>query len=86
MPQDDRYEAEAPPLAVWDKQMQRRISTDAPKSKVPTYRHAQKEAMKTGDVGTYNMNKTKKKGLDQYFRTGDDAMEWDSRQPGRKDR
>jgi hypothetical protein len=45
---------------------------EAPKSKVPTYRHAQKEAMKTGDTNTYFMYRT--------------SPSWDAPKPGRKDR
>jgi hypothetical protein len=46
---------------VWNKRTGKYVSTDAPKSKVPTYRHAQKEAMKRGDSNTYNMRKTASK-------------------------
>ena len=37
------------------------VSKSDTKAKTPTYRHAQKEAMKKGDSSTYFMRKTSKK-------------------------
>jgi hypothetical protein len=46
---------------VWDNRTGKMVSTDAPRPKTPTYRHAQTEAMKRGDSSTYYMRKTDRK-------------------------
>jgi hypothetical protein len=59
MADGDRYAADAG--GVWNKHTGSYESTDAPRPPVPTYRYAQKEAMKRGDSSTYFMRKTERK-------------------------
>jgi len=60
MAQDDNDKYDVDFGGVWEKRSGSYVSSDAPKSKVPDYRHAQKEAMKRGDADTYFMRKVGK--------------------------